>query len=532
MIKHRIAIFIFFVHAFGSIVFGQDVPNTFQNPIISGYHPDPSICRVGADYYLVNSTFIWFPGLPVYHSNDLVNWELIGHGIHRPEQLNFEGLNDRLGAYAATIRHHDGVFYIINTCVGCGGNFYVTATNPAGPWSNPVWIKDAPGIDPDLMWDDDGTCYYTGHNGVHRDYQGQCEIWTQELDLEKGELVGIRAIHTTGHANNASYTEGPHMYKINGKYLLMVSEGGTGPFHSLTVHHSDSILGPFSADMINPVITHRHLGKDYPVQAIGHGDLIQTQKGEWWCVALGKREIEGKTILARETFLAKVDFEGQTPIFNKGEGKVLAEQKRPDLPWTPKNEEPIKDEFNDEKLALKWNFVRQPKGDFYKIEDGQLVLNLKPQVVDSLVHAPMIIQRTKHFKFTATTKVKFKTKKEHEQAGLILYRTNQNHYQLMKEKGQLVLYKSFKGVKEIMAKVPYDESEVYLQAIGDDLDIDFKYGVSENDMKNIGDTQSLEVIADGNGNQFNGPGIGMYATSNGEKTKNTACFDWFEYTGN
>lgn len=510
----------------------QEVPETFNNPILSGYHPDPSICRLGDDYYLVNSTFIWFPGIPIYHSKDLVNWELIGHGISRPSQVNFEGLEDRNGIYAVTIRYHDGLFYLITTCVGCGNNFYITATDPAGPWSDPNWINDAPGIDPSLMWNDDGKCYYTGHTWIpEQDWPTQCGIWTQELDLKKKKLLGQRKIFTYGHANNASYTEGPHLYKINGKYLLMVSEGGTGMFHALSVHHSDSLWGPYVADMINPVITHRHLGKDYPIQAIGHGDLIQTQNDEWWCVTLGKRMIKGETLLARETFLSKVEFEGQTPVFNPGEGKVLLEQKRPNLPWTPVKKEPARDEFDSNQLNLKWNFIRTPKEEFYTIEDGQLNLQLRPEVADSLVNSSLIIRRIQDYKFSATTKLSFKTSKKNEQAGLIIYRTNENYYQLLKEKNSLVLIKSFKGEKGIVAKVSYSNKEVFLKAEADDLNVKFSFGTTENSMKQIGDIQSLIVIADGNGNQFNGPGIGMYATSNGIKSKAKIAFDWFEYIG-
>lgn len=512
------------------IVSSQETANTFKNPILSGYHPDPSICRVGDDYYLVNSTFIWYPGIPIYHSKDLVNWEQIGNGIHRPDQIDLTGLQDRLGIYAVTIRHHEGLFYLITTGVGCGGNFYITATDPAGPWSDPIWIKDAPGIDPSLMWDDDGKCYYTGMTWIEEQvWPTQCGIWTQELDLEQQKLVGERKIFTYGHANNASYTEGPHLYKINGSYMVMLSEGGTGLYHALSVHHSDSLWGPYVTDMINPVLSHRHFGSDYPIQAVGHGDLVETQNGEWWCVLLGKRVIDGETTLARETFLSKVEFDGKTPVFNRGEGKVLPEQKRPNLPWTPVKEQPKKDEFNTNDLALKWCTIRTPKESFYEISDGKFEMNLRPEVLDSLVNSSIMIQRIEHHQFSASTKLSFKTSKENEQAGLTIYRTSENFYLLMKEKNELVLIKSFKGVKEEIARIPYKKSEIFLKAEGNNLELVFSYGTSENEMKQIGETQSLIVIADGNGNQFNGAGVGMYATSNGLKTTAKASFDWFEY---
>ncbi|MFA9370733.1 MAG: glycoside hydrolase family 43 protein [Labilibaculum antarcticum] len=529
MSNFRFVICVIILLFFNNIVNAQ-TPDKYSNPILPGYHPDPSICRLEDDYYLVNSTFVWYPGLPIYHSKDLVNWELIGHAINRPNEIDLNGLPDKLGLFAPTIRHHNGVFYIINTCVACKMNFYITAVNPAGPWSDPIWLPEAEGIDPSLFWDDDGKCYYTGMRGPkEKQWKDQCIIYNRELDLEQQKLVGEEHILTSGHANNASYAEGPHLYKINGKYLLMVSEGGTGMTHALTVHHSDSINGPYVADYINPVLTHRNLGVDYPLHAIGHGDLVQTQNGDWCCVLLGKRRIERETTLGRETFLAKVEFEGQTPVFNPGYGKVLMTQTRPNLPWTPVEKEPSKDQFEGTKLGLKWYTIRTPKESFYTLGDGKLRLNLRREMMDSLVNSSILIQRIEHHKFEAITKMSFKTSKDNEQAGLTIYRTNENHYKLLKSKNYLVLIKSFIGEKIEVARVQYTNKEVYLKVEGNDLDVQFSYGESEDDLKLIGGIQSLKVIADGHGNQFNGPGVGVYGTSNGQKTKAFASFEWFDY---
>ncbi|GAF03788.1 glycoside hydrolase family 43 protein [Saccharicrinis fermentans] len=481
----------------------------------------------------MNSTFVWFPGLPIYHSKDLVNWKLIGHAIDRPDQVNLDGLPDKLGLFAPTIRYHDGLFYIVNTCVGCKMNFYITASNPAGPWSDPIWLTDAPGIDPSLYWDEDGTCYYTGMTGVEKEeWPTQTVVFNQELDLQQQKLVGDRYYLTNGHANNASYTEGPHIYKVKDKYLLLVSEGGTGLYHALTAHHSDSINGPYVSDYINPVMTHRHLGEDYPLHAIGHGDLIQTQNGEWWCIMLGKRRIHKETTLGRETFLSKVIFEGQTPIFNPGEGKVLMEQLRPDLPWTPVEEDATRDDFQGESLGMKWCTIRTPQETFYRVDEGKLRLRLRKQVMDSLVNSSVLLQRVQHHCFEMTTKMSFRTSKHHEQAGITLYRTNENNYKLMKDDEGLVLIKSFEGNNEVVERLPYKSKEVYLHVEGSGLKVQFSIGKSLHNLKPIGGMQSLVVIADGHGNtQFNGPGIGMYASSNGKESDNWAIFDWFEYKG-
>lgn len=517
----KVMIFIMlFVCSFSN---GQDAPKNFQNPILPGFNPDPSICRVGEDYYMVTSSFLWYPGIPVYRSRDLVNWELIGHGITRPDELNFNGLKDKNGIWAVTIRHHNDLFYLITTCSDCGGNFYITAKNPAGPWSDPVWLKEASGIDSSLMWDDNDKCYYSGNSwDFKKDWPGQCAIWTQELDLKQQKLVGEKKIVTYGYANNAGYTESPHIYKINGEYLLIAAEGGTDMYHSITSHHSSSILNSFKADKINPVLSHRQLGKDYPIQAVGHGDLVQTQNGDWWAVVLGKRQIDGQVPLSRETFLCKVDFENGTPIFNPGYGKVLSEQERPNLPWTPIKKEPSKDEFNLDSLSLKWHTIRTPKEKFYNINKGFLTMKLRPETADSLINSSILIQRIAQFKFSASVKVNFKTEKDNEQAGLIIYRTNQSFYMLVKEKKRVTLIRKTEGKKELIAEFPYNKEEVFFNVKADKLELQFSFGETVERMNKIGNVQSLVPLSESNINKFNGTGVGMYVTSNGQPSKNRA----------
>jgi len=519
-------------------IHAQEAPENYNNPILPGYHPDPSICRVGEDYYLVNSTFEWFPGLPVYHSKDLVNWELIGYGIDRPLQLEFpEGLGDSRGVFAPTIRYHAGIYYIINTCVGCDGNFYITTTDPAGPWSDPVWLH-SPGIDPSLFWDDDGRCYYVGHANISgvQDWPDKQGAWMQELDLEQQKLVGDRVQLTHGHASNAVWTEGPHLYKIDGVYILLVAEGGTSYHHAVTFFNSDSLWGPYISNQSNPALTHRHLGKNYPIHSVGHADLVETQNGQWWSVMLAKRQVDGYSLLARETFLTPVEFEMQetgflTAVYNRGVGRLLMEQKRPDLPWTPVDPVPVRDELESGKLELHWNFLRTPYEKWYELQDGILQIQVRPQVVDKFENPSLIARRIEHHKFKTATKLVFNPKKENERAGLIIYRRSANHYQLLKEKNHLVLIKTGEGKKEELARIPYDQNEVVLYAEADGLDIQFKYGPNMEDLKSIGSMQNMNVVSDELAGGFNGSYVGMYATSNGIKSKALANFDWFEYKG-
>lgn len=506
--------------------------DSFLNPILSGFYPDPSIVRVDDTYYMVNSTFEWFPGMPIHRSKDLVNWELIGHGLHRQDQLTLqEGLGDYKGIFAVTIRHHKGLFYLITTCVECtkGGNFYVTAKNPEGPWSKPVWL-DSPGIDPSIMWDDDGKAYYVGHGNLaaKEAWPEQQGVWLQELDTGLGKLVGPRKQLTYGHANNASWTEGPHLYKINGQYLLLVAEGGTGYFHGVTAHHSKSVWGPYVADYVNPVLTHRHLGRDYPIHSIGHADLVQTQKGDWWSVMLGKRYVDGATLLARETFLTPVAFEGETPIFNPGVGKVTLEQKRPDLPWSPVKKAPIRDDFNSPTLALQWNMLRTPQSQWYTLANGNLVLQPRPQKLQALTNPSFMARRIEDHDFTATTALSFSAQKPGQQAGLAIYRNSQSHFTLMKEGSALVITQVRKGVATEIARTAYTDETVVLRAQAHGRKLQFLFGSNEANMKPIGKVLDMAVISFEEAFGFNGPYVGLYATSDHKKVP-TARFAWFDY---
>jgi len=301
-----------------------------QNPILRGFYPDPSICRVGRDYYMVNSTFAYVPGVPVFHSRDLVEWQQIGNVLERREQLVLDGASMSRGIYAPTIRYHKGIFYMITTNVSYGGNFYVTASDPAGPWSDPVYLKapegvDA-GIDPSLYFEGD-KCYYVGQRQKkNARFYGDCEVWMQELDLDKGELTGPDYSLYGGAMQDACWVEGPHLYRIGEYYYITCAEMGTSFEHSICTARSKSLTGPYENYKCNPLLTHRHLGRSYPIQNIGHGDLVDTPEGQWYLVMLGTRPLNGEAELGRETFLARVEWEEGWPVVNPGEGKVLWQQ--------------------------------------------------------------------------------------------------------------------------------------------------------------------------------------------------------------
>jgi len=474
---------------------GQSTPENFKNPILPGFYPDPSICRVGDTYYMVNSSFEWYPGLPIHRSKDLVNWEKIGHGLHRVEQIEYkDGLKNSNGIFAPTIRHYKGTFYIITTMIGQKGNFIITAKNPAGPWSAPIWLKDAPGIDPSLFWDADGRCYYTGAgiiDGTQNEWPGKGGIWMQEIDPDKGIFLGERKQLTYGQASNARWAEGPHLFKINGEYLLLIGEGGTGEFHSVTVFNSKKLWGPYIPNHANPIMTHRHLGKTHPIGQTGHADFVQTQNGDWWSVLLAKRQVDGYITLARETFLAKIEMtqqeSGITPIYNPGVGLLQKDQERPKLPWTPLSKSKEQDDFESKNLDLEWNFLRTPRSNWYEQQDGKMVIKLRPAQVTELKNPSFIAKRTSHFNYKATTKLEF--------------------------------------------TVPFEKKEVVFGVKVEGTKAQFMYGDDQNNLIAIGEAQDYTILSDDIAQRFNGVYIGMYATSTGETSKNKAAFDWFFMSG-
>ncbi len=512
-------------------------PEFFSNPILSGYHPDPSLCRVGEYYYMVNSSFEWWPAIPIHRSRDLVSWELIGYGVTDPEKLTLkDGLRSNGGIYAVTIRHHEGLFYIITTDIDGIGNFYITATDPAGEWSAPIELN-SPGIDPSLFWDDDGKCYYVGHGRLHEpaDWPQQQGAWAQELDTKAGKLVGPRVQLTHGHASNAVWTEGPHIYKRDGKYLLLVAEGGTSHEHSVTLFQSDSILGEYTPHHINPILTHRHLGRSHWLTAVGHADIVETQSGEWWMVALGIRNFENNAkFLARETFLTPMKFENNGEavgiIVNEGIGQVLEVERRPKLPYSPYLPTDSREDFSAGKLSLHWNMLRSPMEQWYSFKDGRLLLECREQMASQTTNPSLLTRRIGATQFSAETSVELLGRAKGEEAGVILYRDEQSFIAFVRRGDELVAYSQVDDTQSEIARVPYSsKGEVKLRMRSDGHDVIFLYGDSEEAMERLDGSAPLYIISDRRGGQFNGPMVGIYATSSGVKSRVKAAFSYFDY---
>ncbi len=493
---------------------------TYYNPVIPGFHSDPSACRVGEDYYLITSTFEYFPGVPVFHSKDLVNWEQIGYCLDRKEQIP-NGIN----IFAATIRYHDGLFYMITTNITGGGNFYVTATDPAGPWSDPVWV-DIPGIDPDLFWDDDGRSYVISSPMI---------LW--EIDLATGELLteGRKVWNGTG----GRYAEGPHIYKKDGYYYLMAAEGGTEEAHMETIARSHSVWGPYTGNPANPILAHANAaGQGNPIQGVGHADIIQAHDGAWWIVFHGYRTVSDKVhhILGRETCLAPVTWpENGWPVVN-GNGTATVEMTCPTLPLHPFPEKPARVEFNEKELGLEWNYIQYPVADDYSLTErpGYLRLRGSAAVIRNYYPCTFVGRRLEDFYFTATTRLEFSPKGEHEEAGMILL-NNGSHFDIMIRKSGnrrvLVVQLQFGQTRYASEEIPLKPGPVDLRITGEKSTFTFSYAQDEGAFREI-ETVDAKFIATETVGWFTGVYVGLYATGNGMASKAVADYDWFDYAVN
>ncbi|MBU9720040.1 MULTISPECIES: glycoside hydrolase family 43 protein [Bacillaceae] len=512
---------------------------TFNNPILPGFYPDPSVCRVGEDYYLVTSSFIYFPGVPIFHSKDLVNWKQIGHVLDRPSQLPLDGQKQSRGIFAPTIRYNDGVFYMITTNVEEGGNFLVTATDPAGPWSDPYYL-DAPGIDPSLFFDDDGKVYYHGTRPAPEGekYSGNWEVWLQELDINSMKLVGESVGLWRGALRDVVWPEGPHIYKVNGYYYLMISEAGTAHHHAVSVARSESLKGPYVGNRGNPILTHRHLGINYPIANVGHFDLVETQNGEWWGIGLASRIYGGYyRNLGRETFMLPVTWEDGWPVMSAGTGKLEMSYQKPNLPESKPVLLPACDHFNNKELNFSWNVLRTPREEFYSLTErpGYLSLKLRPERITDLKTPSCVARRQQHIDFAASALMEFTPKAENECAGMVLMQSEDYNFTFVHTKNGentvLQLIKCADGKEEVLKEVQISASMLYLKVEAYGQDYSFYYGESENSYKPLIEDVDGRILSTDIAGGFVGAELGLYASSNGESSENNAYFDWFEYVG-
>lgn len=433
--------------------------NHYFNPIIAGFYPDPSMIRVENDYYLVNSSFAYFPGLPIFHSVDLVNWQQIGNALDRRTQLTFEnGQGISRGIFAPTLRYHNGLFYIITTDVDGIGNFYITAKDPAGPWSDPVALPEIQGIDPDIFFDDDGRVYIA-HNGEPEGealYDGHRAIWLWEFDLKKQKVIADsgRVIVNGGVdlSKKPIWIEAPHIYKVGEWYYLSCAEGGTADQHSQVVFRTKDLHGTFIPYDKNPILTQRDLSpsRDAPVTSTGHADFVQTPAGDWWAVFLGVRPYFDRETnswyhnTGRETFMLPVHWQDGWPIILPAKTALPRQVVAPALdkpaetPFPPQTGNfTWRDEFNKPQLDFGWLKVRSSAEQWHSVDTKQSTLSLTARQIrlSEKKQASYLGRRQQHLQFVATTRV-HAPQSEEISAGLVLFQNAEFHYFLgLKKQG-------------------------------------------------------------------------------------------------
>ncbi|GAA4671544.1 glycoside hydrolase family 43 protein [Phytohabitans rumicis] len=493
------------------------VDGTFTNPVVAGLHPDPSICRVGDDYYLACSGFEYFPGVPIFHSRDLVHWEQIGNALDRPSQLSLPAATPSSGGvYAPTLRHHDGRFALITTNVSeGGGTLVVTAVDAAGPWSEPVWLPGVPGIDPDLAWDEEGRCFCT--------YAGVGQV---RIDPATGRTLGEPRRLWSG-TPGAQAPEAPHLFRIGGYWYLLIAEGGTERGHAVSIARGPAPDGPFEPCPANPILTHR--GRNWPIQNTGHADLVEAPDGSWWMVLLGVRPgggTPGWHVLGRETFLAPVSWVDGWPVV----GEVAPVMAAPPWPAHPVAAPPARDDFDGDVLHPRWVSVRSRPTDRWSLTDrpGWLTLHARDESLDQ-PEVTFAGRRQQH----SSCRVRALVDTAGGRGGLAVRVDERHHYDIEVGDGEVRVVARVGSVRPTVATRRAPAGPVRLR-----IDVAPPPGdwhpCKEPDVLRLGvegADGAFEVLAELDGRYlstevaggFTGRVIGMYAAAG------TVRFDWFDY---
>lgn len=498
----------------------------YRNPVIPGFYPDPSICRVGDDYYLVTSSFEFFPGIPLFHSRDLVNWEQIGHVLTKDEHLSLKNATTSMGIYAPTIRYHNGRFYVITTNMDPSDfssmtkNFIVWTDDIHGDWHGPFKV-DHMGIDPSLFWDDEGKCYYQGTNF----FADESGISLFEIDPDTGEKLSETKTIWTG--SGGSSPEGPHLYKINGIYYLMIAEGGTEYGHMETVARSTNIWGPYESCPDNPIISHRHLMPSFnevmspeyvDIRCVGHADIVDDTKGNWWMVIHGVRPSKGQLHhIGRETFLAPVEWKDDWPVVNGGKSlRSVMEvpescESAGEDGYAEQNDFCFNEDFTvEDNLPPRWAYLRNPERGNYLFHNG-LILKASEITLDSRLGSPTFTAvRQQHMEVEVNVTLDYDPKTDADCAGFTVFHTNERHYDLRitrrDGKRAAVLYRIASDLRaETAAVILPDEGELNLKILADKQHYEFYV----NSMKVGGGSTEL-LSTEAMAGTFTGCMLGMF----------------------
>jgi xylan 1,4-beta-xylosidase len=526
----------------------------YRNPVLPGFHPDPSVTRVGEDFYLVTSSFEFFPGVPIFHSRDLAHWRQIGFCLTRKSQLNLDGVPNSGGIYAPTIRWHDGRFYMVTTNVNHGGNFFVWTEDPAGEWSEPISLPGG-GIDPSLTFDGDKV-WLTGCGAG--DLAG---IVLTPIDIGTGKPLGESRVVWKG--TGGAFPEGPHLYGIGGLWYLMISEGGTEHGHMVTIARAERPEGPFVPCPRNPVLTNRSL--PLPVKAAGHADLFEDSAGRWWAVCLGIRPVPypWRHHLGRETFLVPVVWDADGwPVF--GNAGTVGLEMEGDLPGSPSLVAPnharsgadsgeapdplaFRDDFDSGTLGFDWSFIRNPDPGCWSLGDrkGSLRLRGTDVTLDDVGSPAFVGRRQEHFNVEAATLLDFDPKAEGEEAGLAVYLNEEFHYEvsvvLAGGKRLIAFRRRLGSLWKREASIPIPSGPVILRVDADQTEYRFSFrmaascrtGSPADDPDRTGFVDigrgECRYLSSEVGGKFTGVFLGLYACGEGRASGTDAFFDWFEY---
>ena len=474
---------------------------------------------------MVNSSFAFYPGVPIWHSTDLTNWEQLGYVLNRPSQLPmYDGLRISGGIYAPDIKYnpHNGLFYLITTAVDGGGNFFVTTDDPKkGNWSDPTFLPEVGGIDPGFLFDEDGKAYIVNNDGPagKPEYDGHRAIWIREFDWKNGCTVGKQKMIVDGGVDKTRHPiwiEGPHLYHINGTYYLMAAEGGTGPNHSEVIFTSASPFGPFKPCAINPILTQRGLPGDRPnpVTCVGHADLVETPAGDWYAVFLGVRPYrDGHDVMGRETFMLPVTWKENQPIILP-EGDVItytADRSYGPAPlWTANG------------LAKEAFFIRTPLVPCYSINDkGQLEMTASSTDLNQKRQPAAIGRWINNWTFTAQTGLDFVPQQPKDFAGIICFHDDNCYIRFGKtldKDGKPVMlletYSHGRLCSQAGSPLTWTDGKVYLKVEGDNaVNYTFSYSTSpKGNWTQVGEPVSADLISTQTAGGFTGTMVGIYAT--------------------
>lgn len=518
--------------------FNKNIDNSkqFYNPILAGFYPDPSICRVGDTYYLVNSSFSFYPGVPLSTSKDLVNWKQLGHVLDRKSQLPLTHQRISGGIFAPAISYNqkNKTFYMITTNVGAG-NFFVKTKDPSKGWSEPIYLPKINGIDPSFFFDKNGQGYIVHNAPVDggADYEGQRAIRIFKFDANGDSIVGNHTQIVRGGTHvqkNPIWIEGPHLFRVGKYYYLMCAEGGTCDWHSEVIFRAKSPMGPWEECPNNPILTQRTgLDPKRPdiVTSTGHADIVQSKSGDWWAVFLGCRPYEADFYnTGRDTYLLPVTWKNGWPeILEKGKAMPTVLQK---TEWQKKcnvtNVNPTTgnftytDKFAGSKLDNRWIFLRNPS-DFYKLTGNGLEINAKAVNISQPESPSAIFVRQQHNTFTAETELSFNPANEHQLAGLVLLQNEEYNFvfgKTMREGKTVVTLKRAERTNITVASATLDNSEseqpLRLKIQGDGRYYNFYYATGDGAWKLLAQGVDAVNLSTHQSGGFIGACIGLYAT--------------------